>query len=154
MSYYTILKISSFGKFFRFVTWTSSSWGAGGYPQNAGVLVVLIAPMSSLAPQVMRCVLEGGVGGYPLIGVELETALWTTFCRWHFQRHFLEWRRRNFLWNYIEICSSGSNWQNVSISSDNGFALNGKQAIIWSSDVPGQWWPSQWWPRSPNENDL
>ena len=49
---FQISKICNFGKFFKFVALTLSSfdsgsnmtqsWGGGGYPQNAGVLVVLV----------------------------------------------------------------------------------------------------------------
>ena len=40
--------------------------------------------------------------------IEAETR-WPTFCRQHFQVHFLEWRYMNFDWYFIEYCSWESN---------------------------------------------
>ena len=36
--------------------------------------------------------------------------------------------------NFIEVCSQWSNWQNVTIGSDNGLAPNRRQAIIWTNN--------------------
>ena len=40
--------------------------------------------------------------------IEAETK-WTPFRTQHFQRHFLEWKYLNSIWNFIEICSIWSN---------------------------------------------
>ena len=32
------------------------------------------------------------------------------FCAWHFDIHFLDLKLLYFDWNFIEICSGGSNW--------------------------------------------
>ena len=58
------------------------------------------------------------------------------FRRRHFQTHFHEWKKLNFKQNFIEMCSLGSNWQYISISSDNSLAPSGRQAIIWSNADP------------------
>ena len=45
----------------------------------------------------------------------------------------------NRKWYFIETCFWGSDWQYVTIGSDNGQVPNIRQAIIWSNDayVPG-----------------
>ena len=48
------------------------------------------------------------------------------------KRIFLEWKYLNFKWNFIEICSLGSNWRYVSI----GLAPSRRQAIIWTNADP------------------
>ena len=58
---------------------------------------------------------------------------WLLFRRQHFQMHFLEWKLLNFEQDFTKICSLVSNWQYVSIGSDNGLASNRCQAIIWSN---------------------
>ena len=58
---------------------------------------------------------------------------WLLFGRQHFQMHFLEWKLLNFEQDFTKICSLVSNWQYVSIGSDNGLASNRCQAIIWSN---------------------
>ena len=35
---------------------------------------------------------------------------WTTFCRQHFEMHFLEWKLLHFDSNNTEICSWGASW--------------------------------------------
>ena len=37
----------------------------------------------------------------------------------------------NFKRYFIEMCSLGFNWQYIIIGSDNGLALNRRQAIVW-----------------------
>ena len=61
---------------------------------------------------------------------------WPPFRRRHVQTHFLEWKYFNFKQYFIEICSLGSNWQYVSIGSDNGLAPSRRQAIIWTNVDP------------------
>ena len=39
----------------------------------------------------------------------------------------------NFDWNFTDVCSQGSNWQNASIGPDNGLATNRRLAIIWTN---------------------
>ena len=39
----------------------------------------------------------------------------------------------------MEICSLWSNWQQISIASDNGSAQNKHQAIIWTIDDIVYW---------------
>ena len=41
--------------------------------------------------------------------------------------------------NLIQIYYLGSNWQYVSIGSDNGLAPSRRQAIIWSDADPVHW---------------
>ena len=50
--------------------------------------------------------------------------------RRHFQIHFLLSKLLYLDTNFTEICSQGSSWQEASIDSDNGLALNRWQAII------------------------
>ena len=50
---------------------------------------------------------------------------------------FLEWKCLNFKYNFIDVCSQGSNWKHSSIGSDNGLAPNRRQAIIWTNAVLG-----------------
>ena len=52
-----------------------------------------------------------------------------TIHRQHVQTQFLEWKHLNSKLNFIEIYSLGSNWQYVSIGSDNGVAPPRRQAI-------------------------
>ena len=59
---------------------------------------------------------------------------WTTFCRQHFQMHFLEWKLFNFDQYFTAGCSWGSNLQYSIIGSDNGLAPTRRQAIIWTKD--------------------
>ena len=56
-----------------------------------------------------------------------------TLSRRHIQIYFLEWKVLNFKYNSIKMCSLGSNWEYVSISSDNGLAPNRHQAITWTN---------------------
>ena len=51
--------------------------------------------------------------------IETKTK-WPPFSRWHFRMHFLEWRCKNFDWDFTEVCSQGPNQQYSSIVSDNG----------------------------------
>ena len=55
------------------------------------------------------------------------------FCRRHIRKQFHEWKLLNFKWNFIEICSLGSNWQQTTIGTENGLSPNRRQAIIWSN---------------------
>ena len=41
-----------------------------------------------------------------------------------------------FDWNFTEDYPQGSNWQQLSIRSDNGLAPNRRQAIIWTNGDP------------------
>ena len=66
---------------------------------------------------------------------EMETK-WPPFCRWHFEMHFLEQKVLNFKWHLIEIYSLRSNWQYVSIGSDNGSVQNRQQFFVWSNADP------------------
>ena len=50
------------------------------------------------------------------------------------QIRFLKWKCLNVDWNFIEFCSQVSNWQQDSISADNGLAPNRQQAIISTND--------------------
>ena len=45
----------------------------------------------------------------------------------------------NFNYNFTEMCFFVSNWQYGGIGSDNGLALNRRQAIIWTNDGLGYW---------------
>ena len=65
--------------------------------------------------------------------IEAETK-WRTLYRRYFQMDFLE-RKLYFDWNFIEVCSLGSNQQYYSIGS--GFVTC--QA---TSHYLNQWWPS------------
>ena len=56
------------------------------------------------------------------------------FHRQYFQMHFPEWKCLNFDWNFTEICSLGSNWQQSSAGSDDDLAPSRRQAIIWTND--------------------
>ena len=64
---------------------------------------------------------------------------WPSFLRRHFHVNFLEWKLLNFRYNFIEICSLGSNWQYYSIGSVNGLVPNRWQAIIWSNGGMFSW---------------
>ena len=44
---------------------------------------------------------------------------------------FLEWKCLNFAQGFTEVCSWGSNHQNLGICSDNGLKSTRRQAIIW-----------------------
>ena len=39
----------------------------------------------------------------------------------------------NFVYNFTEVCSLGSNYQYSNIGSDNGLAPTRRQAIIWTN---------------------
>ena len=56
-----------------------------------------------------------------------------------FQMHFVEWKWENSDSSFTETCSQESNWQYTSISSANGLAPNGWQAITWTNDDPVHW---------------
>ena len=70
--------------------------------------------------------------------IEAKTK-WPPSHRRYFQIHFLEWKLLDFKWYFIEMCSLWSNWQNVTISSDNGLVLNRRQAIIWTNEDLVYW---------------
>ena len=53
--------------------------------------------------------------------------------RRHFQMHFHEWKVLYSDSKFIEVCSYGSKWQEVSVGSGNGLAPNRRQAIIWTN---------------------
>ena len=53
--------------------------------------------------------------------------------------HFHEWKVLYFDLNFIEMCSQGSNWQQVSIGWGNGLALSKRQASTWTKDDPVYW---------------
>ena len=53
-----------------------------------------------------------------------------------YQIDFLQWELLYVDSKSTEICSLGCNWQDVSVGSDNGWAPNKGQAIIWSNDDP------------------
>ena len=65
--------------------------------------------------------------------IEAQTK-WPPFPRQHFQMHFLEWKCMNFHYDFIEVCSLGSNLQYSSIDSDNGFAPARRQATVLTND--------------------
>ena len=44
-----------------------------------------------------------------------------------------------FILLLAEVCSYGSNWQQVSIGSGNGLAPNRRQAIIWTNADAVHW---------------
>ena len=44
--------------------------------------------------------------------------------------NFIVWKYYNFDYNFTEISTHVSNWQNTSIGSDNGLVPNMRQAII------------------------
>ena len=71
--------------------------------------------------------------GSRLYHISAETK-WPPFSRRYFELDFLEWKRRNFDENVIEVCSQGTNWQYSSIGSDNGLATTRWQAIILTND--------------------
>ena len=58
--------------------------------------------------------------------------------RWHFQMHFLEFKRFNFKYNSIESWPFGFEWS-VIIDSGNSFALNKRHASIWTNDDLNYW---------------
>ena len=63
---------------------------------------------------------------YPIINLSpLDTM--ATFCRTYFQLHFYE--VMFFDQNFIEVCSSGPNWQYPSNGLDNGLVQNRRQVI-------------------------
>ena len=64
-----------------------------------------------------------------------RSRLWPTFCRQHFNLHFLQWKLLCFDSNFTEICSQGYTSCYSSIHSDNSLVPNRRQAIIWTSDV-------------------
>ena len=41
--------------------------------------------------------------------------------------------------NFSDVCCLGSNWQQVTIGSDNGLALNSQRAIIWTNAGMAYW---------------
>ena len=45
---------------------------------------------------------------------------WPPFSRRRFQMHFHEWKRKNFDYDFTEVCSQSSNQKYRSIGSDNG----------------------------------
>ena len=47
---------------------------------------------------------------------------------------WVKWKCINFAWDFIEVCSWGSNQQYPSIGLDNGLAPTRRQAIIWTID--------------------
>ena len=53
----------------------------------------------------------------------LQTTFWSAFS-------WMEINCLNSDWNFIEVCSWGSNWQYSSIGSDNGLAPPRRQTII------------------------
>ena len=61
---------------------------------------------------------------------------WLTFCRRHFQLHFLGWKPLYFDSNFAEIYYKESIWQYVSIVSGDGLAPVRRQAIVWTNDDP------------------
>ena len=63
---------------------------------------------------------------------KMATISQTTFLK----MHFLELKVLHFDSNLTEVCSSGSNWQQVSIGSGNGLVPNRRQAIIWTDADP------------------
>ena len=67
---------------------------------------------------------------------KIATILQTTFLNAFSWIKILEFR---FHLNFIEVCSLGSNWQQVSIGSDNGLVLNRQQTIIWTKSESVQW---------------
>ena len=65
--------------------------------------------------------------------IEVETK-WPPFLKRHFQMHLPEWRCMDFIQNFTETYSSGSNKQYSSIGSDNDLGPTRRQAIIWTND--------------------
>ena len=57
---------------------------------------------------------------------------WQPFSKRNFQMHFREWKYVNFIWYFIECCSSRSNQQYSINGSDNGLASSSRQPIIWT----------------------
>ena len=64
---------------------------------------------------------------------------WPPCHRRHFRMHFYEWKVFHFNSHFTEVCSSGSNWQKVSIGSGNGLAPVRRQAITWTNADPVHW---------------
>ena len=48
--------------------------------------------------------------------------------------HFLQWKYLNVDEYLTEVCFEGWNYQYSGIGSDNGLALTGQQAIMWTND--------------------
>ena len=59
---------------------------------------------------------------------------WPSISWRHFQMHFHEWKYANIDYDFIKICSQGSNVQYSGIGSDNDLAPTNWQAIIWTND--------------------
>ena len=62
---------------------------------------------------------------------EMDNISQTTFSN----IFFFQWKGLNFDLNFTEVSFQGTNGQYPSIDSNNGFALNRRQAIIWTNDV-------------------
>ena len=71
-----------------------------------------------------------------LLLTHISWTKWPPYRRRHVQTHFLEWKCLNLKYNFSEISSFGSNWQYVSIGSDNGLVPYRRQAIIWTNADP------------------
>ena len=65
----------------------------------------------------------------------LMTSSWGN-RRWNLREHDINPLRANFFHgkHKNEICSDDSNWQKVSIGSDNSFAQNRQQTIVWTTE--------------------
>ena len=68
-------------------------------------------------------------------GIETLTSDISFSIKWspirkHIQIHFHEWQVLYFDSHFSEVCLSWSNWQYVSVDSDNGLSPNMRQAII------------------------
>ena len=55
------------------------------------------------------------------------------------QMHFLGLKRLNVKYNFIELCSLGSNWQYAIISWAKALAPHWRQAFIWTNDGLVYW---------------
>ena len=53
--------------------------------------------------------------------------------------HFPEWKVLYFDWNFIELCSQRSCWQQPKIGLDNGLVPNRRQASIWTNADQIHW---------------
>ena len=58
----------------------------------------------------------------------MDDILLTTFLN-----TFLEWKYMNFDYDFIDVCSLGSNYQYSSSGSDNGLEPTRRQLVIWTN---------------------
>ena len=70
---------------------------------------------------------------------DLPWTKWPLYPRQYFEMHLHGWKVLYFDSNFTEVCSKGSNWQQVSTGSGNGLVLNRWQAITWTNAGPVHW---------------